>query len=89
MTNDSAPLHLATGVGTPVVAVFGPTTPSQGFGPLGGASRVVQASGLWCRPCSPHGPAACPLGHHACMQSIGLDQVLGAVTSLPTTHAAH
>ena len=89
VTNDSAPLHLATGVGTPVVAVFGPTTPSQGFGPLGGASRVVQEAGLWCRPCSPHGPAACPLGHHACMQSIGVDRVLSAVTSLPTTHAAH
>ncbi len=89
VTNDSAPLHLATGVGTPVVAVFGPTTPSQGFGPLGGASRVVQASGLWCRPCSPHGPPTCPLGHHACMQSIGLDQVLDAVTSRPTTPAAH
>lgn len=89
VTNDSAPLHLATGVSTPVVAVFGPTTPSQGFGPLGGASRVVQASGLWCRPCSPHGPATCPLGHHACMQTIGLDQVLGAVTTRPTTPAAH
>jgi heptosyltransferase II len=89
VTNDSAPLHLATGVGTPVVAVFGPTTPSQGFGPLGGAGRVVQTSGLWCRPCSPHGPATCPLGHHACMQSITVDQVLSAATSLPTTAAAH
>ena len=89
VTNDSAPLHLATGVGTPVVAVFGPTTPSQGFGPLGGAGRVVQTSGLWCRPCSPHGPATCPLGHHACMQSITVDQVLRAATALPTTAAAH
>lgn len=87
VTNDSAPLHLATGVGTPVVAVFGPTTPAQGFGPLDGAGRVVQRSGLWCRPCSPHGPATCPLGHHACMQDIGVDQVLAAVTSLPAAAA--
>jgi heptosyltransferase-2 len=87
VTNDSAPLHLATGVGTPVVAIFGPTTPSQGFGPIGAGSRVVQAKGLWCRPCSPHGPAACPLGHHACMHAIGVDRVLNAVTSRPATGA--
>ena len=88
VTNDSAPLHLATGVGTPVVAVFGPTTPSQGFGPIGVGSRVVQERGLWCRPCSPHGPAICPFGHHACMQGIGVDRVLAAVTALPSA-AAH
>ncbi len=87
ITNDSAPLHLATGVGTPVVAVFGPTTPSQGFGPIGSSSRVIQQTGLWCRPCSPHGPATCPFGHHACMRGIGVDQVLAAVTSLPVATA--
>jgi heptosyltransferase-2 len=79
VTNDSAPLHLATGVGTPVVAVFGPTVPAQGFGPLGSRSRVVQQSGLWCRPCSPHGPPECPLGHHACMRGIAVERVLAAV----------
>lgn len=79
VTNDSAPLHFATGVGTATVAVFGPTAPSQGFGPMGKRSTVVERHGLWCRPCSPHGPATCPLGHHACMESIGVDQVLGAV----------
>ncbi len=34
VTNDSAPLHFAQAVGTPTVAVFGPTLPSFGFGPL-------------------------------------------------------
>ena len=33
VTNDSAPLHLATAVGTPIVALFGPTVPEFGFGP--------------------------------------------------------
>lgn len=78
VTNDSAPLHLATGVGTPVVAVFGPTAPVQGFGPMGRRSAVVQEVGLWCRPCSPHGPQACPFGHHACMRRIEVDRVLAA-----------
>lgn len=35
ITNDSAPLHLAGAVGTPVFALFGATVPAFGFGPLG------------------------------------------------------
>jgi ADP-heptose:LPS heptosyltransferase len=85
VTNDSAPLHLATGVGTPAVAVFGPTAPSQGFGPMGPRSAIVERHGLWCRPCSPHGPMTCPMGHHACMESIGVDRVLGAVKATQAT----
>lgn len=88
VTNDSAPLHLATGVGTPVVAVFGPTTPAQGFGPVGHGNRVVQEADLWCRPCSPHGPQRCPFGHHACMQGISVDRVLEAVQSMRAPAAA-
>ena len=38
--NDSAPMHLAAAVGTPVVALFGPTSP-QRYGPYGVQSRVV------------------------------------------------
>src|SRR5262249_16788105 len=34
VTNDSAPLHLATAVGTPIVALFGPTASEFGFGPV-------------------------------------------------------
>ncbi len=39
--NDSAPMHLAAAVGTPVVALFGPTSP-QRYGPYGVKSAVVQ-----------------------------------------------
>jgi heptosyltransferase-2 len=89
VTNDSAPLHLATGVGTPAVAIFGPTTPAQGFGPLGDGDRVVERAGLWCRPCSPHGPVSCPFGHHACMLKVPVDRVLAAVNARPAGAAAH
>ena len=71
VTNDSAPLHLATGVGTPVVAIFGPTVPAFGFGPLGADDVVVEHHAMPCRPCSPHGPQVCPLGHHRCMKELG------------------
>src|SRR2546428_9852093 len=79
VTNDSAPLHLAQAVGTPTVAIFGPTVPAYGFGPRGPRDGIVQLDGLACRPCSPHGPPACPLGHHRCMKSLTVDQVLVAI----------
>ena len=79
VTNDSAPLHLAGAVGTPVVAIFGPTVPAFGFGPLGETDRIVEHAELSCRPCSLHGPMVCPLGHHRCMREITVERVLAVV----------
>lgn len=75
VTNDSAPLHLATGVGTPIVAIFGPTVPAFGFGPLGPEDAIVEHHAMPCRPCSPHGPQTCPLGHHRCMRDLNAELV--------------
>ncbi len=82
VTNDSAPLHLASAVGTPVVVIFGPTAPRLGFGPRGPAAAVVERTDLGCRPCSAHGPARCPLGHHRCMREIPATAVHEAITAL-------
>jgi lipopolysaccharide heptosyltransferase II len=82
VTNDSAPLHLATAVGTPVVALFGPTVPEFGFGPRRHGDIALGMEGLECRPCSRHGPATCPLGHHRCMRELSVDQVLQAVARI-------
>jgi heptosyltransferase-2 len=82
VTNDSLPLHLATAVGTPVIALFGPTVPAFGFGPRGSRDRVVEHSSLACRPCSAHGPAVCPLGHHRCMRELTIESVIAAVASV-------
>jgi len=79
VTNDSAPLHLAGAVGTRVVAIFGPTVPAFGFGPTGSRDRIVEVPTLPCRPCSPHGPMVCPLGHHRCMRELDVNQVLQAI----------
>lgn len=70
VTNDSLPLHLASAMNTPTVAVFGPTVPEFGFGPLATNSAVAGMSGLACRPCDRHGPQKCPLGHWRCMREI-------------------
>jgi heptosyltransferase-2 len=80
ITNDSAPLHLATAVGTPLLAIFGPTVPEQGFGPRGSRSLALGHAGLGCRPCSAHGPQVCPLGHHRCMRELPVETVAEATT---------
>jgi heptosyltransferase-2 len=79
ITNDSAPLHFAAAMGTPIVALFGPTVPGFGFGPRGPRDVVVERLGLPCRPCSAHGPRTCPLGHHRCMREILVEDVMRAI----------
>lgn len=58
VTGDSGPMHLATAVDTPVVALFGPTTEHWGFFPSGERDVVLQQN-MDCRPCSLHGGTGC------------------------------
>lgn len=74
VTNDSAPLHLATAVGTPILAIFGPTVPAFGYGPIHPGDRVAELA-MDCRPCSLHGPQVCPLGHHKCMKDQSAESI--------------
>ena len=82
VTNDSAPLHLATAMGTPCVALFGPTVTEFGFGPLRAGDVALGVEDLQCRPCSPHGPPQCPLGHHRCLREITVAAVIAAIEEL-------
>ena len=89
VSNDSAPLHMAGAVGTPVVGVFCSTTPRFGFGALPGAlasgkgkNVEVEEADLACKPCGLHGKASCPLGHFQCGQSVGVEAVLSALTDV-------
>jgi heptosyltransferase-2 len=84
VTNDSAPLHLASAMNTPTIAVFGPTVPEFGFGPLADPSTVVGRDSLACRPCDRHGPQKCPLGHWSCMREISPESVAELARSLIT-----
>jgi len=78
VTNDSLALHLTQAVGTPVVALFGPTHPRLGFGPRG-ARDVALGLELPCRPCSTHGGPRCPLRHHRCLEGLDVATVRAAV----------
>jgi ADP-heptose:LPS heptosyltransferase len=50
VTGDTGPMHMATAVGTPVVAVFGASNPAR-YGPRGVVDRVIRAD-LPCSPCN-------------------------------------
>ena len=49
ITNDSGPMHIAAAVGTPVVALFGPTSATR-TGPYGAGHRPL-AHQIPCSPC--------------------------------------
>lgn len=81
VAGDTGPMHLATAVGRPVVALFGPTVEAFGFFPYRARSTVLQLP-LTCRPCSSKGGARCPLVHHQCMEGLLPDLVLSAALDL-------
>lgn len=50
VSGDTGPLHIATAVGTRVVALFGAADPAR-TGPVGSGHRVIQAADVPCLPC--------------------------------------
>jgi heptosyltransferase II len=79
ISNDSAPMHLAVAVSTPVVAIFGATVPEFGFSPRGPRDVVIETTGLQCRPCSIHGGNKCPIKTFECMLSITPEVVVSKI----------
>jgi heptosyltransferase-3 len=51
---DSAPMHIATAMGTPVVVAFGPSGEAE-WGPTAVPNRVVTSMEFRCRPCGNNG----------------------------------
>jgi heptosyltransferase-2 len=81
ITNDSGPMHLATGSGVSTLAFFGPTTRELGFFPYGPGHRVLEAD-LPCRPCGLHGGRYCPEGHFLCMKLVTTDDAWAAAQAM-------
>ena len=75
--SDSGAMHIAAAVGTPVVALFGPSSPAE-WGPRSGQVHVIY-KGLDCRQCF---HPTCDRGEMSCMRQIMVEEVLGAAVRL-------
>lgn len=85
LTNDSGPMHIAAAVGTPVVALFGPTSPLR-TGPYGHNNRVLMNK----LPCSPCFSRTCRNAVQLeCLESISPETVLEAVRERLALRVAH
>jgi heptosyltransferase-2 len=84
VSNDSAPTHLGVATRCKVAAIFGPTVPAFGFAPFGDGHVVIEKN-LSCRPCSSHGGHRCPIGTHACMWEISVEEAFKSVIKLKTS----
>jgi heptosyltransferase-2 len=72
VTNDSGPMHMANALGTPVVALFGPTDPRS--------TKPYQDPSLYIKkeaPCWPCSYRECPFDHR-CMTKISPEEVYRA-----------
>ena len=78
LSNDSAPVHIASAMKRPVVAIFGSTIPEFGFGPYEEGSIIIEKK-IECRPCGIHGKNKCPKKHFKCMTEITTPEVFEAL----------
>ncbi len=79
VTGDSGPMHIAAAVGTPLIAIHGPTDPALS-GPVSPTATVLR-SDIWCSPCyNAKGPADCRFHTTQCMKNITPSQVYKIIT---------
>jgi ADP-heptose:LPS heptosyltransferase len=88
VTGDTGPMHLASALGTPVVAVFGPSDPAR-YATRGPFDRVVRVE-LPCSPCNRirRPPQRCAGHTPDCLAGITSETVLAAVLDVLDAAAA-
>lgn len=80
VSGDTGPMHMATAVGTSVIALFGAADP-QRTGPVGKGHLVIQANDLACVPCRSRSCLHTP--YLECMSKISVDDVMLAAARIP------
>jgi lipopolysaccharide heptosyltransferase I len=77
ITTDTGPMHLAAAIGTPVIALFGPTAPWR-TGPWGDSHTLLRVDGLQCSPCYKKQCLTTKYEKHACLQRLTVEDVVAA-----------
>jgi ADP-heptose:LPS heptosyltransferase len=77
ITNDTGPAHIAYGLGTPAVVIFGAGDPTRN-GPVSPGPFKIMAYPVPCRPCE---YVHCPIGY-VCLENIHIDEVVNASEKL-------
>jgi heptosyltransferase-2 len=77
VTNDSGSMHIASAVGTSVVAVFGPTD-ARRTAPVTSRATILRRD----LPCAPCFRPICPYADHPCMRLIDVDEAYTAVLGM-------
>jgi ADP-heptose:LPS heptosyltransferase len=76
---DTGPMHMATAVGTKVLALFGAADPGR-TGPVGAGHMVIQARSVSCMPCRSR---KCSNDFYMeCMEEISVDEVFCTVVEM-------
>jgi lipopolysaccharide heptosyltransferase II len=79
VSGDTGPMHMATAVGTPVIALFGAIDPDR-TGPVGEGHTVIRHREITCVPCN---AKSCANSRYlACMEEISVDEVFTAVANM-------
>jgi len=77
VSNDSGLMHVAAGVGRPVVALYGSSSPEH-TPPRARTFRIVR-TGIYCSPCFARD---CPLGHFKCMNDLAPERVMAEIAAV-------
>jgi len=79
ITNDNGPMHIASAVGTPVIAIFGRNQPGlspRRWGPTG-KKDIVLHKDVGCKTCLAHN---CQKGF-SCLKAVSVEEVLKCLTT--------
>ena len=79
---DSANMHFASVVGTPVVSIWGATHPDFGFYGYGQDRANALCANLPCQPCSAFGQKHCRYGDYRCLKAITPEMVLEKIETI-------